>query len=32
MAWVRRHGFVAFAVYRILVGSAVLIWALGFAR
>jgi len=29
MAWVRRHGFVPFAVYRILVGTAVLVWAAG---
>jgi len=29
MAWVRRHGFVPFAVYRIIVGAAVLIWASG---
>ena len=27
MAWVRRRGFGAFAVYRIIVGAAVLIWA-----
>ena len=27
MAWVRRRGFTAFAVYRILLGSAVLAWA-----
>jgi undecaprenyl-diphosphatase len=27
MAWVRRRGFVPFAVYRIVVGVAVLIWA-----
>ena len=27
MAWVRRHGFVPFAVYRIIVGTAVLVWA-----
>jgi undecaprenyl-diphosphatase len=26
MAWVRRHGFVPFAVYRIIAGAAVLIW------
>lgn len=29
MAWVRRHGFVPFAIYRILVGAAVLAWAAG---
>jgi undecaprenyl-diphosphatase len=28
MAWVRQRGFVPFAVYRILVGAAVLIWSL----
>ena len=27
MAWVRRHGFVPFAIYRIIVGTAVLVWA-----
>lgn len=27
MAWVRRRGFAPFAVYRIIVGGAVLIWA-----
>ena len=27
MAWVRRRGFVPFAVYRILAGVAVLMWA-----
>jgi undecaprenyl-diphosphatase len=27
MAWVRRHGFIPFAVYRIFVGTAVLLWA-----
>jgi undecaprenyl-diphosphatase len=26
MAWVRKHGFVAFAIYRIVVGAAVLMW------
>ena len=26
MHWVRRHGFVPFAVYRILAGIAVLVW------
>lgn len=29
MAWVRRHGFVPFAVYRIVVGAVVLAWAVG---
>ena len=28
MHWVRKHGFTAFAVYRIVVGAAVLWWAL----
>lgn len=27
MAWVRRRGFVPFAVYRIIIGAAVLMWA-----
>ncbi len=27
MAWVRKHGFVPFAVYRIIIGIAVLIWS-----
>jgi undecaprenyl-diphosphatase len=27
MAWVRRHGFVPFAIYRIVLGVIVLIWA-----
>jgi undecaprenyl-diphosphatase len=26
LAWVRRHGFTVFAVYRILIGVALLIW------
>jgi undecaprenyl-diphosphatase len=26
MAWVRKHGFVPFAIYRIIAGAAVLIW------
>jgi undecaprenyl-diphosphatase len=29
MAWVRRHGFVPFAIYRIVAGAAVLVWAAG---
>ena len=29
MVWVRRHGFVPFAVYRVVVGSAVLVWLAG---
>ena len=32
MQWVRNRGFVPFAIYRIVVGSAVLIWALNGAR
>jgi undecaprenyl-diphosphatase len=31
MAWVRRHGFVPFAIYRILVGAAVLVWLVRFS-
>jgi undecaprenyl-diphosphatase len=27
LGWVRKHGFAPFAVYRIVVGSAVLYWA-----
>ena len=27
LAWVRKHGFAPFAIYRIIVGSAVLAWA-----
>ena len=29
LAWVRKHGFVPFAIYRIIVGIAVLAWASG---
>jgi len=32
MAWVRKHGFVLFAIYRLIAGTLVLIWALGLAR
>jgi len=28
MSWVRRRGFAPFAVYRIVVGTAVVFWAL----
>jgi len=28
LQWVRRHGFVPFAIYRIVVGAAVIVWAL----
>jgi undecaprenyl-diphosphatase len=28
--WVRKHGFVMFAVYRILLGGALLIWGAKF--
>ena len=28
LAWVKRHGFVPFAIYRIVVGTAVLIWVM----
>ncbi len=31
MAWVRGHGFVPFAIYRIVLGTAVLAWALSHA-
>ena len=27
LAWVRKHGFVPFAIYRIIAGAAVLVWA-----
>ncbi len=30
LAWVRKHGFAPFAVYRIIVGALVLAWATGF--
>jgi undecaprenyl-diphosphatase len=29
LAWVRKHGFVPFAIYRLIVGTAVLAWAAG---
>jgi len=29
MSWVRTRGFVPFAIYRIIVGAAVLVYALG---
>ncbi|MGC2247056.1 MAG: undecaprenyl-diphosphate phosphatase, partial [Terriglobales bacterium] len=29
MAWVRKRGFVPFAVYRIILGALVLAWAAG---
>ena len=32
LAWVRKRGFVPFAVYRIIVGAAVLAWAAGLLR
>ena len=32
MAWVRRRGFVPFAVYRVVVGAAVLAWSFGCFR
>ena len=32
LGWVRRRGFAPFAIYRIIVGSAVLAWALGFLK
>ena len=32
LAWVRKHGFASFAIYRIIVGSVVLVWALGYLK
>ena len=32
LGWVRKHGFVPFAVYRIVVGAVVLLWASGMIR
>jgi undecaprenyl-diphosphatase len=32
MHWVRKHGFTPFAVYRIVLGIAVLAWAMSAAR
>src|SRR5437868_6718407 len=32
LAWVRKHGLGAFAIYRITVGCAVLAWALGYLK
>jgi len=32
LAWVRKHGFAPFAVYRIIVGALVLAWATGILR
>jgi undecaprenyl-diphosphatase len=32
LAWVRKHGFAPFALYRIIIGSAVLIWSLGYLK
>src|SRR5437773_6423 len=32
LSWVRRRGFAPFAIYRIVVGSAVLVWALGLSN
>jgi undecaprenyl-diphosphatase len=29
LAWVRKHGFVPFAVYRLIFGAAVLAWVFG---
>jgi undecaprenyl-diphosphatase len=31
LAWVKRHGFVPFTIYRFVVGSAVLAWAMRYA-
>jgi undecaprenyl-diphosphatase len=30
LQWVRRHGFTVFAIYRILLGTALLIWGARF--
>jgi undecaprenyl-diphosphatase len=30
LAWVKSHGFVPFAIYRLIVGAAVLAWAMGY--
>lgn len=30
LAWVRKHGFTLFAIYRILLGGALLIWGARF--
>ena len=32
LAWVRKRGFAPFAIYRIIVGSVVLAWALGYLK
>jgi undecaprenyl-diphosphatase len=32
LTWVRKRGFAPFAIYRIVVGSAVLAWALGYLK
>ena len=32
LAWVRKHGFASFAIYRIIVGSVVLVWALRYLK
>lgn len=31
-SWVRKRGFAPFAIYRIIVGGAVLAWAMGFLK
>jgi undecaprenyl-diphosphatase len=30
LAWVRRHGFIPFAIYRLIMGAVVLVWAMGY--
>jgi undecaprenyl-diphosphatase len=30
LAWVKKHGFVPFAIYRLIAGAAVLVWASGY--
>jgi len=32
LAWVRRRGFAPFAIYRIVVGTAVLAWAMAYLK
>jgi len=32
LAWVRKRGFAPFAMYRIIVGTAVLVWAFGYLK
>jgi len=32
LSWVRRRGFAPFAIYRIVVGTAVLAWAMAYLK